>query len=482
MLFNSNSEERKNIVQLINLLSENYYSTTESYPVADEWNPKEIKAFAQKFNFDSLHSPEEIIHMTVQGLEKYTIHTPHPRYFGLFNPRTEFLSAVSDYITAIFNPQMAAWSHAPFANEIERLLIQKFAQKFGYKSDAWDGTFCSGGSEANLTAVISALNHHFPAYRDKGLITIPKKLLIYCSKEVHHSIGRAARVAGLGEDAVIQIPTNESFEMDLSLLETQIQEDILEGFQPLMLVGTAGTTGLGAIDNLEACAEIAQKYGLWFHVDAAYGGAVIIPEKTKAWLKGIEKSDSITLDLHKWFSQPMGSSLFLTAHKSILGQSFGLDADYVPKDNFEQETIDSYTHSIQWSRRFIGLKIFLPLAVYGWKGFEETISYQIKMGNQLRDLLQESGWTIQNNSKLPIICFNHSDLDNQQITELIEKVSTSGKVWVSQYPIQGKNTIRACITNYGTTEEDLAILLQVLNDEKKSILEKSEFEWINNRP
>lgn len=474
MLFDSNPEERNHVIQQINLLLQDYYETTESYPVTQKWNPKEIKEFVSIFNFNTKNSPETIINYVIMGLKKYSLHTPHPRYFGLFNPRTGFLSAIADYITAIFNPQMAAWSHAPFANEIERLMIQEFAKKFAYKNDTWDGTFCSGGSESNITAVLTALNHHFPAYRDQGLFAIPKKPLIYCSEEVHHSIGRAARVAGLGENAVIQIPTNERFEMDLSLLETQIQEDIIEGFRPLMIVGTAGTTGLGAIDDLGKCAEIAQKYGLWFHVDAAYGGAVILLEQTKDWLKGIEKSDSITLDLHKWFSQPMGSSLFLTSHRNILSQSFGLDADYVPKDNFEQETIDPYTHSIQWSRRFIGLKMFLPLAVYGWKGFEETILHQIEIGNQLRNLLQEKGWKIQNNTKLPIICFNHPDLERGQISELIEKVSTSGKVWVSQYPIQGKNTIRACITNYATTGQDLEILLQVLNEAKQFLSKKEE--------
>lgn len=178
-----------------------------------------------------------------------------------------------------------------------------------------------------------------------------------------------------------------------------------------MIIGTAGTTGAGAIDDLKELGVISKQYNLWFHVDAAYGGAIVVNPKYLEWAKGIENSDSITVDIHKWFSVPMGASLFLTRPKNILHQTFNVSTNYMPEDGDPNKVIDQYVHSIQWSRRFIGLKIYLPLAVYGWKGFDKAILHQVEIGNQLRDLLEENGWEIKNDSKFPIVCFSHSSLE-----------------------------------------------------------------------
>ena len=235
-----------------------------------------------------------------------------------------------------------------------------------------------------------------------------------------------------------------------------------------MVVGTAGTTGAGAIDDLTEIAAICQTHQLWFHVDAAYGGAIAISSELRQWIKGIEKSDSITLDIHKWFSVPMGTSIFLTSKKTILHQTFGVSTKYMPKDGDKEKIVDPYIHSVQWSRRFNGLKLYLPLAIFGWGGYEKVIRHQLEMGNALRKGLVERGWLIKNNSTLPIICFTHPDLEKKEgaIIAMTDEIIKSGKVWLSVYPIHGQPTFRVCITNFSTALEDVEVLIELLEASK----------------
>ncbi|NNF21813.1 MAG: pyridoxal-dependent decarboxylase, partial [Saprospiraceae bacterium] len=356
------------------------------------------------------------------------------------------------------------WSHAPFANETESFVIKAFGQKFGYTKSSIDGTFCAGGAELNETALICCLNQFIPSYGESGIRGIERNPLIYASSESHHSIVKAAKRSGLGSQSVRVVSVNDNLQMDTEQLRGQIRKDRKDGFLPMMIIGTAGTTGAGAIDNLDALSRIASEENMWFHVDAAYGGAAILSKKISGSLVGIEKSDSITLDLHKWFSVPMGTSIFLTSHKKILHKSFGVKTRYMPKDGDPDKVTDPYLHSGQWSRRFIGLKIYLPLAIHGWQGYSEIIDKQISVGEGLKELLLENNWEIVNNTPLPIICFRKKeDRSGNEIVDLVQQVNDSGKAWLSVYPVKGKKTARICITNYDTGEKDIKDLIHLLN-------------------
>lgn len=460
-----NKESRKKLFSDTQNLLENYYSKTKERRVSTDWDLGKIRENAKALNLDKANEIDVVLNHVIEGLTKYAVHTPHQNYFGLFNPRPNFSSTIADLITATFNPQLAAWSHAPFANEIESYILQEFGKKIGY-IDSIDGTFCTGGAEANLTAIICALNNAFPDFSKKGLFGIGKQPIIYCSSESHHSIEKAAKVTGLGSQSVSSIPVNVNLEMDLKALNQQIVTDKQNGLFPLMIVGTAGTTGAGSIDDLRALHTIAVEDNIWFHVDAAYGGAIAISEKYKTVIAGIELSDSVTIDLHKWFSIPMGASIFLTKNKTILHKSFSVKTDYMPEDGDATLIVDPYIHSIQWSRRFIGLKMYLPLAIHGWEGYEQTINKQVEIGLKLKSMLQEKGWIIKNNSILPIICFTRESYHSKEMTAIVDKINTSGKAWVSSYPIHGIDTCRVCITNYATGDLELNELINILDDYK----------------
>ena len=272
----------------------------------------------------------------------------------------------------------------------------------------------------------------------------------------------------MGRRSVRNIPTLKSYAMDVAALRKQVKDDIAAGFLPVMVVSTLGTTGMGAIDPVKEIDSVAREYNMWHHADAAWGGAVALSSRYRHLVDGIDLADSITFDAHKWMSVPMAAGMIITRHPGALLETFRITADYMPREGKEFEIIDPFTHSIQWSRRFTGLKLFMAMLIYSWDGYERVINRQFETGDLLRNKLKDEGWNIYNSTKLPIVNFGLSDLeDNQEkMTRFCRRVTDSGKVWISVYSTGGINTLRACITNYNTTEKDLNILLQTLSKER----------------
>ena len=463
--FDLTREQRADLFDILLPELENYYGNTAELRVTPPLDIEEIRHFVRKADFNRPCDVKEAVRIVTGALRKYIVHTPHPRYYGLFNPRPNFPSVIADLITATFNPQLAAWSHSPYASEVENYLINEFGTKLGFPAGETDGIFATGGAEANITAVLCALNNAFSGFAKEGLFSLKDRPTIYCSSEAHHSVIRAAMTSGLGKNSVRMIAVNQKAEICTDILEKTIVSDLNEGFVPFMIMGTAGTTGTGSIDDLQTLSSIADRYGLWYHVDSAWGGAAIINPVTRPWISGIEKADSVTFDVHKWLSVPMSASMFITSNREILGKTFRITTDYMPKDAENLEIIDSYSRSIQWSRRFIGLKLYLSMMVFGWKGYSEVIWHQVEMGNLLRELLQENGWLIMNNTPLPLVCFTDKEhkSDPSFTKRVCDEVIRSGEAWISLYPVNGVSTLRACITNYNTSSDDIHALVKMVN-------------------
>lgn len=471
-LFDLPRGERLKLWQELTALLEDYYSRTKELRVAPELEPEEVVRLVSRYSFDAPVSAGEALRHVISGIKKYGVQTAHPGYFGLFNPRPNFASIMADMITATLNPQMAAWSHAPFAVEAEHYLVSQFGLKFGFPGDSIDGVFCGGGAEANHTAVLCALNRTFPEYAVKGLSASSGQPTLYCSSESHHSIGKAAMMTGIGLESVRSVEADKAQHMQVAQLEQQIVEDIRDGKKPFLIVATAGTTGSGAIDPLPALAAVAHKYGLWLHTDAAWGGAAILDPDSRHVLKGIEQSDSITFDMHKWMSVPMGTSIFITRDRKILSQTFGIAAGYMPQEADALDITDPYLRSMQWSRRFIGLRTYLSLLIFGWEGYARTVNHQVKTGRYLKKQLARHGWEVTNNTELPVACFTDPRLHphDQQVRTICDQVLRSGKSWISVYPLNGKASLRACITNYATTPSVIDDFVALLNQSRENIM------------
>src|SRR5437763_106005 len=268
-------------------------------PIVPHVGPQEIRSYlGSRYDFSAPLPLDDVIADVERMLRAWQVQVTHPRYFGLFNPSVTIASVVADTLAAMYNPQLATWRTSPAANEIERHTLAWLSRKFGLPDDT-AANFTTGGAEANLTAVVVALTRAFPEYGERGLRSVSAPPTIYLTEESHHSFNKIAHITGLGRSALRLVATDGNLRMDLEDLARRVAADRAEGSAPLMVVGTAGTTGAGAIDPLAALGDFCRSEKLWFHVDAAWGGAAILSPTLGRHLTGIEAADSITCDAHK---------------------------------------------------------------------------------------------------------------------------------------------------------------------------------------
>lgn len=467
MILDLTPEARKELWAGLARTIEEYIEGVASLPVDANPSAKDVRAFLATCDFARPMEPQAALAFAARGLTKFQTHTPHPRYYGLFNPAPATMGIVADALVAAFNPQMAAWKHNPFGVEVERHLIRALGGRFGYDAAKTDGVFCTGGSEANHTALLTALTHAFPEFGRTGARGLAGQPVFYVSAESHYSFQKAARMCGLGSIAVRDIAVDEKLRMSPEALEKAIADDRRAGHAPFLVVATAGTTNAGAIDPIRAMAAIAAREKIWFHVDAAWGGAAALVPEMRRHLDGIELGDSITLDAHKWLSVPMGSGIYITRHADILDRTFRIAAAYVPPKAEGEAITDPYANSIQGSRRLIGLKLFLSLAVAGWEGYAAVVRAMTAIGDELRRQLTSAGWKIVSDTPLPIACFVDARSPHGATREYLEEIARavveSGVAWISATRLRGTEpALRACITNYRTSAEDIRLLVAAL--------------------
>ncbi len=411
-------------------------------------------ALAEK-TFDRPEELDTLINWTIENLKHGIVQMTHPGCFGLYNPSPSFAAECADRIASVFNPQVCLWSHAPVAVEIEKHVIANIARRAGLPAGS-GGHFTSGGAEANNTALICALSAANPDFADHGARAFGGQPRLYASAECHLAWLKIAHMNGVGRTAVRLVPTDGRGRMNSDALAQIIQNDISAGDIPVMVAATAGTTNAGMVDPLHACADITARHGLWYHIDAAWGGALIASPKHHVILDGMERADSITIDAHKWFATTMGAGMFLTRNPAILAQAFRVSTGYMPHSNMVD---DYYVNSVQWSRRFVGLRLFLSLGAAGWDGYARHVENAIQLMEHLVARLTALGWTHENASSMAVGCFTPPQ-GADPVEAIVERVVQSGKAWVSVARFEGKAVLRACITNGRSTQADIDILVE----------------------
>jgi glutamate/tyrosine decarboxylase-like PLP-dependent enzyme len=428
-------------------------------PVVPNVTPDEIRShLASRYDFGKAIALDEVVTDVEQMLRTWQVQVTHPRYFGLFNPSVTLASVIADTLVALYNSQLANWRTSPIANEIEKHTLGWLTSKFGLPPETL-ATFTSGGTEANLSAIVVALTRAFPHYGQYGLRCLSAPPTIYLTEEAHNGYNKLAHITGLGRGALRIVATDSELKLDVSDLERQVAEDRRSGFAPFMVIGTAGTTAAGVIDPLQEIGQFCREEGLWFHADAAWGGAAIISPELKHHLAGIDTADSITCDAHKWFSVPMGAGMFFCRHPERVAEAFRVGITYMPKKT-DLTVPDPLMTSVQWSRRFIGLKLFMSLAQHGESGQIEMIEHQTRMGHVLREALVASGWRIINSTPLPLVCFTRDGVVPSQFLATLRERQIA---WMSEALIGGVPVLRACITSFRTTEADIHWVVDEMN-------------------
>jgi glutamate/tyrosine decarboxylase-like PLP-dependent enzyme len=455
------------------LLSAHVSHLTEdpTAPIVPRRSPAAVAAEVAALDFETrrVRAPEALVEELTRALAEGIVHPDHPRYFGLFNPAPAGLAVVADALVSALNPQLATRGHAPWPVAVEDRLIDALGQRFGWPATETRGSFTSGGAESNATALLCALTAAFPNVGDEGVRALPGEPFVYVSTEGHATVARAARVAGLGRNAVRTVPADAHQRMKPAALREAVANDRARGGLPFLIVATAGTTSSGAIDPLAEIATIAERERCWMHVDAAWGGlAALVPELAPA-IAGIARADSITFDAHKVMSAPIGTGVFLTRRDGLLERVFADRSGYMPRDGSR----DPYARSMQWSRRFLGLRVLLPLMAIGWDGYATSLRRQVRLADRLRDGLRARRWTLVNDTPLPIVCFvdgqGPAHGDGRFLEAVARAVIASAGGWISVPRFaNGARALRACVNNHRTEEQDIDRLVESLDAARQS--------------
>ncbi|MCG3135432.1 MAG: Histidine decarboxylase [Planctomycetes bacterium] len=434
-------------------------------PVSRPVSMEALRRRLDRFDFDAPVDASDVLREIRSLFEDGLVQVTHPRYFGLFNPSVVPAAAGAAALVAAFNPQIAVWSHAPAAAEMERRVLRVLLAAVGWNPDASAAHATSGGAEANTTAVVCALAAAFPAWRDGGLRALPAQPALYVSEEAHHSFEKAALVTGLGRGAVRVVATDAAFRMRPDALAVRIAEDRRAGLVPFLVVATAGATASGAVDPVRELAAVAAREGAWLHADGAWGASWLLSTTRRHVLDGIGLADSVTWDAHKALSVPMGCGVFLTRRPDVPRRAFDVAGPYMPPPR--EGADDPFRTTMQWSRRAAAVPLFAAMASLGRAGVASMLDRMAALGDALRERLAASGFRTVNSTALPLVCVTHPAMEGERrhagrVASIVQK---RGRAWVSPVTLPGGvRAVRACITSFLTTEADLDVLAAELRE------------------
>jgi glutamate/tyrosine decarboxylase-like PLP-dependent enzyme len=378
------------------------------------------------------------------------------RFFGYVLGSGEPVGAVADLLASVLNQNVTAWRSGPAAVVIEQTVVSWLAQAIGCPK--FRGHLTGGGSSANLMALAMAREAKAPA-NEKG---IASDSVVYASEEIHMSIPKSVALLGIGRENLRLIPADRNFRMIPAELQNQIGRDKSEGKTLVAVVASAGTVSTGAIDPLRQMAEIAQRHGMWFHIDGAYGALAAMAAREK--FDGMELADSISLDPHKWLYQPLDCGCLLYRSPEAARRAFSHTGDYARTLSADPiEAFAFFEESIDLSRRFRALKLWLSLRYHGFAAFREAITRNLAQARRLEEAIgREPQLEVLAPVELSAVCFRHKG-DGMQRDEdrnrfnlaLLQQVVDRGRIYLSNASLRGKFCLRACIVNHRTTDADI---------------------------
>ncbi|GAB4016075.1 pyridoxal phosphate-dependent decarboxylase family protein [Spirosoma koreense] len=419
-------------------------------------------------------APADILATATDLLFSHSLFNGHPKFLGYITSSPAPIGALADLLAATVNPNVGANVLSPMATEIEKQTIRWLAELIGV-SPTYGGLLVSGGNMANFTAFIAARTAKAPkAIKEEGIAATSRRLLVYCSKTTHTWIEKAAILFGLGANAIRWIETGSDNKMNNTVLEQTIREDIGEGYQPMMVIGTAGNVSTGVVDDLNGIASICKTYDLWFHIDGAYGiPAAVIPELNEVF-EGIQEADSIALDPHKWLYSPLEAGCTLVKNPNHLLETYSSHPVYY---NFsspdEGATLNYYEYGFQNSRGFRALKVWLGLQQVGRRGYRQMIGEDIALARLLFELASNHAELEAVTQHLSITTLRYIPPTvipapereaylNRLNEALLNDLQQGGQAFLSNAVVGGAYCLRACIVNFRTSKEDIADIVEII--------------------
>ena len=387
----------------------------------------------------------------------HSYNTAGPGYLAYIPGGGIFPSAIADLIANAINRYVGVWVAAPALVQLELNVIRWFCEIVGYGSGS-GGVLTSGGSLSNLTAIVTARRERLGDDLGKGVI--------YTSDQTHHSVRKSAVVAGFPESAVRQIGTDEFQQICIDQLSAEIRSDHAAGRRPFLIVGSAGTTNTGAVDDLDGLATLAQKEELWFHIDAAYGGFFALTEHGRSTMVGLEKADSITLDPHKGLFLPYGTGALLVRDEGALRRAHTTFADYMPVMQHDPDFVDFCELSAELSRDFRGLRIWLPIKLFGLEAFREALDEKLELANWITDQLRNIPEVeIVTEPRLSLVSFRmRDDRDGEATQSLMRSINARKNVYLTGTMVDGRFAIRICVLSFRTHHDRMQVCANDIRD------------------
>jgi aromatic-L-amino-acid decarboxylase len=398
---------------------------------------------------------------------------PSPRYFGQFNPTPLPIGVWADTLSSMLNQNAGAWRNGPTSATIEARVLRWLCELLGYGPDSF-GTLASGGSEANLIALKCARDNAHREIKNAGIRIASADLVIYASEQSHYSIEKSADILGLGRDSVRKISTDSQFHINLDELRQVIRRDKAADLIPCCVVGVAGATSTGVLDPLEELAGIAKENNCWYHVDAAYAGALAFSDKHKSKLRGIELADSITIDPHKWMFVPFAcGGTLVRGGKRILRDAFDITVEYLAEDRGGADVeFDFFRYGQMGTRRFNSLKLWMALKFMGRSGYAEVVERQIDLTRHLASRIDDlEDFERLSPVETAVCCFrfvpkaaadmNEAELDALQ-GQLQQAIERSGEAWLTTTVLHGRRAFRVNVNSFLTEQQHIDDLLELL--------------------
>jgi len=377
-----------------------------------------------------------------------------PGYLAYIPGGGLFYAAVADLIADAVNRYIGVCAAAPALVQLETNVVRWFCEIVGLGKGS-GGVLTTGGSMATLIAVLTA--------RNAIVAEDFEHATLYASDQVHHSFQKAASLAGLPAANVRSIPTDERFRVRVEAMEDAIARDRAAGFTPLMLAGSAGTVATGAVDDLMELYRLANRESIWFHVDGAYGAFFALTERGRALMKGIDRADSVVLDPHKTLFQPYGTGALLVRDVRQLRAAHSMHASYLPQFQQEDDLVDFCELSPELSRDFRGLRVWLPLKLFGIEPFRELLEEKLDLAHWAADELRKiDGMEIVAEPQLSIVAFrlNRPGKDGNALNhDLLERINGRKRVFLTGTTLGTEFVIRICVVSHRTHMDRMQMCL-----------------------
>ncbi len=441
----------------------NYLENIRSYPVLPATQPGDLVDLLPAAAPEQGESMDAILEDFERTIVPRVTHWNHPRFLAYFATSASYPGILGEMLTAALNTQGMVWKSGPAQTELEQVTLDWLRQWMGLEPDFF-GIIHDTASTATMHAIAAAREMADPESRTRGP---SRDLVMYTSEQAHSSVEKGGITLGVGQENIRKIPVDEAFRMRVDVLRDAMESDRLAGRKPFCVIPTVGTTSTSSIDPVPQIAALAEEYGAWLHVDAAYGGAAAVVPELRGILDGAERAHSLVVNPHKWLFTPIDLSAFYTRKPEILRRAFSLVPEYL-RTAEDPRAVNYMDYGVPLGRRFRALKLWFVMRHYGHEGISAIIRTHIGYAQKLAGLIRaDPDFEVAAPTPFSLVCFRYrgSDDDNRR---LLEQINASGKAFLSHTVLNGQFVLRLAIGNIATKWEDLEEVWSLVKRATKS--------------